>query len=217
MARFAKGILPKIARKALMPFLLLFLTVLLYDIYKLKIAPSLSPSLHNEIQKWCMTVFIISCSFILQRVAGALFQWYKETIADLTITRLDDELIPLLRRVVKIGIWIIATLIILPIFGFNISALVTTLGVASLAIALAAQDTIANVIAGFLLMIDKPFRIGDDIRLPTGERVTVLDIGVRRSRFLSEERSIIIAPNLDLSKSKIINYTYGSEYQSSSR
>ena len=50
MARLVKGILPKIAKKALMPFLLLFLAVLLYDIYKLKIAPSLSSSLHKEVQ-----------------------------------------------------------------------------------------------------------------------------------------------------------------------
>ncbi|MBU1997940.1 MAG: mechanosensitive ion channel, partial [Candidatus Omnitrophica bacterium] len=46
----------------------------------------------------------------------------------------------------------------------------------------------------------------------SGETVKVLDIGVRRSKFLSEEKAIIIVPNLELSKSKIVNYTYGQEY-----
>ncbi len=96
-------------------------------------------------------------------------------------------------------------------FGININALVAALGVSSLAIALAAQDTIANLIAGFLIMIDRPFKIGDRIKLPTGEMVDVLDIGIRRSKFLSEDKAIVIVPNLDLSKKKIVNYTYSEE------
>ena len=103
----------------------------------------------------------------------------------------------------------IALLVILPLYGVNINALIATLGVSSLAIALAAQDTIANIIAGFLIMVDRPFRIGDKIKIPSGEIVKVLDIGVRRSKFLSEDKAIIIVPNVNLSKSKIVNYTYG--------
>ena len=100
---------------------------------------------------------------------------------------------------------------ILPLYGVNINALIAALGVGSLAIALAAQDTIANIIAGFLIMIDRPFRIDDKIKLPSGEIVKVLDIGIRRSKFLFEDNAIIIVPNLDLSKSKIVKYTYGEE------
>ena len=80
-----------------------------------------------------------------------------------------------------------------------------------MAIALAAQDTIANIISGFMIMVDRPFRIGDRVKIPSGEVVDVLEIGVRRSKFLSQEKAIVIVPNLELSKSKIINYTYGEE------
>jgi len=125
--------------------------------------------------------------------------------------RLDDELIPLIRRTANVIIWVVALLVTLPLYGVNISALITALGVTSLAIALAAQDTIANVIAGFLIMVDRPFREGDSMKLPSGEKVIALEIGVRRSRFLAEDGSIIIVPNLDLSKSKIVNFTYGEE------
>ena len=62
-----------------------------------------------------------------------------------------------------------------------------------------------------MIMVDSPFRVGDKIKIPSGEVVTVLDIGVRRSKFLSEDNAIIIVPNLELSKSRIVNYTYGEE------
>ena len=63
-------------------------------------------------------------------------------------------------------------------------------------------------------MIDRPFCVGDSIKLPSGEEVKVLDIGIRRSKFISEDKAIFIIPNVDLSKSKIVNYTYGKELQS---
>jgi len=50
---------------------------------------------------------------------------------------------------------------------------------------------------------------GRPIKLPSGEKVKVLDIGIRRSKFASDDKAIIIVPNLDLSKSKIVNYAYG--------
>lgn len=162
-------------------------------------------------KKYFTATLIICIVFIIHRIVGAVFGWYRENLAVKTSSNLDDELIPLLRRVSKVALWVIAILIILPIFGVNINALIATLGISSLAIALAAQDTIANIISGFLLMVDRPFRIGDNIKLPSGELVEVLDIGIRRSKFLLQDKAIVIVPNLDLSKSKIINYTYGKE------
>ena len=84
----------------------------------------------------------------------------------------------------------------------------------SLAVALAAQDTIANLIAGFLIMVDQPFRVGDRIKLPSGEIVTVKEVGIRRSKFFLEDQAIIIVPNLDLSKNKIVNFSYMEEINS---
>ncbi|RLC35387.1 MAG: hypothetical protein DRZ76_00195 [Candidatus Nealsonbacteria bacterium] len=212
MERISKKISREIIKKAFLPVVIFLLIIILYLFYHLKIAPQISIALHQTLKKYLTTILITSVSFIIQRMFGGIFSWYKENIAAKTTSRLDDELIPFLRRFSKILIWIIALLIILPIFGVNISALIATLGVSSLAIALAAQDTIANIIAGFMIMVDRPFRLGDKIKLPSGEVVKVLDIGVRRSKFLSQDdNAIIIVPNLELSKSKIINYTYGQE------
>ena len=115
---------------------------------------------------------------------------------------------PLLDKLLRIAIWVIALLIILPFYGIDTTALITALGVSSLAIALAAQDSISNVISGLMIMIDRPFKVGDKIKLSTGEIVEVIDIGMRRSKFLAEDKAIVIIPNLELSKRKIVNYTY---------
>lgn len=180
-----------------------------YIYYRINIVSIISTKLHMELKKYIGTIFVISIAFILQTIFKAVLLWYHSNIASKTTTKLDDKLIPIMRRTLSVIIWIVALLVILPFFGVNISALVAVLGVGSLAIALAAQDTIANVIAGFMIMLDSPFEIGNKIKLPSGEVVEVLDIGIRRSEFLSEDKAIIIVPNLDLSKSKIVNYTYG--------
>ncbi|MFH1790764.1 MAG: mechanosensitive ion channel domain-containing protein, partial [Candidatus Omnitrophota bacterium] len=154
---------------------------------------------------------ILAVTLWVNRMVYGGLEWYKQNVVEKTESTLDDELFPLISKSAGIAIWTVAMLIVLAKMGLNINALITTLGVGSLAVALAAQDTIANIISGFLLMIDRPFRIGDEISLPSGERVKVLDIGVRRSKFAAENGSCIIVPNVDLSKSKIVNFSYGSK------
>ena len=211
MEKTSKKISWEIVKKSFLPVLIFLLIIVLYVFYRMKIAPGVPPEFHRNLTKYLSTAFIISIAFLIQRIVGGIFSWYKENIAVKIATKLDNELIPLLRKVCKVAIWIITLLIILPIYGVNISALIAALGVSSLAIALAAQDTIANIIAGFMIMVDRPFRLNDKIKLPSGEIAKVLDIGVRRSKFLSEDQAIIIVPNLELSKSKIVNYSYGQE------
>lgn len=211
MVEISKNATWQIIKKSFYPLVVFVLFIAGYVHYKLNIAPLISPGLHQELKKYIGTLFIICIAFIIQRVVDGSLSWYQENIAARTATELDEKLIPLLRRSLKVAIWVIALLVSLPLYGVNISALIAALGVSSLAIALAAQDTIANIIAGYLIMIDTPFRIGDKIKLPSGETAEVLDIGVRRSRFLSEDKAIIIVPNVNLSKSQVTNYTYGEE------
>jgi len=211
MAAISKNAGWEIIRKLLYPLVLFLLFIASYVHYKVNIAPIIPAQLHQELKKYIGTVLIICIAFIIQRIVDGFLSWYKGNVVAKTATELDDKLVPLLRRSAKVAIWVIALLVTLPLYGVNITALIAALGVSSLAIALAAQDTIANIIAGYLIMIDVPFRVGDAIKIPTGENVQVLEIGVRRSKFLSEDKAVIIVPNVNLSKSKIVNYTYGKE------
>lgn len=215
MEKVSKKVGWEIAKKIFLPILLFLLFLAIYLNYKIHLFPYISENLQKSIKRGLIAVLILIIGFIAQRIVSAVLAWYRENIASKTTTKLDDEAIPLIRKVLKVLVWIVALLMILPLYGINISALIATLGVSSLAIALAAQDTISNIISGFMIMIDSPFKVGDKIKIPSGELVTVLDIGVRRSKFLSEDNAIIIVPNLELSKSKIVNYTYGKERKAS--
>lgn len=202
----------QIIKRSILPLLIIIIISIVYFLHMFKFQAALSAEANNFILKALLVISILVVTFLAQRISSALFAWYSAHIAPRTKSTLDDEFMPLLRKLSNICIWIVGLLVLLTNIGVNIGALIATLGVGSLAIALAAQDTIANIIAGFLIMLDRPFLIGNEIKLPSGERVKVLDIGIRRSRFLSlEDNAIIIVPNLDLSKSKIINFTYGKE------
>ena len=75
----------------------------------------------------------------------------------------------------------------------------------SLAIGLAAQDTLANMFAGFTLMLDRPFRVGDRIQLSTGEVGDVEEIGMRATRIRTLDETILVVPNSLLVKERVVN------------
>jgi len=201
----------RMLKVSVMPLFVLALEFWLYSLYAVYIKNRVPESLQHISGRIFMVIITVTVTYFLGKVISGAFAWYGEKLAARTASKLDDEFLPLFAKISSIAIWTIAMILLLSKMGFNISALVATLGVGSLAIALAAQDTIANIISGFLIMIDRPFKIGDSIKLPSGEKVTVLDIGVRRSKFVAEDKSVIIVPNVDLSKSKIINYSYGKD------
>jgi small-conductance mechanosensitive channel len=104
---------------------------------------------------------------------------------------------------------VIGLIIILSHFAVDVSALVTTLGVGSLAIALAAQAALSDTISGFIIMIDRPFRIGDRIELlDLGTWGDVVDIGLRSSRIRTRDNRMVIVPNSVIGKSLIVNHSY---------
>jgi len=155
--------------------------------------------------------FVLVVTVVLIRIADSSIKYTMERQAQRTSSRLNEALFPLINRIVNILIALIALIIILHHFGQDVSSLVVSLGVGSLAIALAAQETIANMIGGFLIMTDRPFRVGDRIKLPSGEVGDVQEIGIRSTRILDFDNNLIVSPNADLIKGKIVNYSYPSE------
>ncbi len=150
-------------------------------------------------------------TFLLLRLVRIFTTWYARSVAARTESKIDDHLLPIAHRVMKIVIFVIAAVTILDHFKVDVKGLLAVLGVGSLAIALAAQDTIANMISGFIIMLDRPFREGDRVVLPSGETVDVYDIGIRSSKFLTFDNTLIVVPNNDLVKSKITNMSYPDE------
>lgn len=204
-------LIKKIFSKEFVPVGLLIIAIEVYILVYERLASVLLKEAIVNLDKWIFTVFTVIVTLLIQRLLIAAIDCYGENIAKKTETSLDDEFLPLAKKISILLLWVIVSLIILGRFGINTSGIIAALGVSSLAIALAAQDTISNIISGFLIIVDRPYRIDDTIKLPSGEKVKVLEIGLRRSKFLAEDGAIIIVPNLALSKSKVVNYTYGEE------
>jgi small-conductance mechanosensitive channel len=99
--------------------------------------------------------------------------------------------------------------ITLSYFGIDITAFAAALGIGGLAISLAAQDTLADAIAGFLILIDQPFRVGDRIEISgLGTWGDVVEIGTRSTRIRTRDNRLVIVPNSAIAKDQVVNYTY---------
>ncbi len=145
---------------------------------------------------------------ILLGIIREIINWRLDTISADGTSNLKLTLGPLTNKVVNILIGLIAIIVVLDHFGVNIGSLLVSLGVGSLAVALAAQDTLANMIAGFVILVDRPFRVGDRIELIPGMTGDVLEIGLRSTRVLNFDNNVIIIPNADLVKGRIVNHAY---------
>jgi len=96
--------------------------------------------------------------------------------------------------------------------GVNVMPFIAGAGVAGIAIGFAAKDTLSNLIAGVLLIVDRPFEVGDRIEVwtaPSGSATwgDVIDIGLRATKIKTTDNIIIIIPNNEIMKRDIINYT----------
>ena len=101
----------------------------------------------------------------------------------------------------------IGALTFLNLIGISVTPILASLGIGSLAVALALQDTLSNFFAGIYAAVDKPFKVGDFIRLESGEEGTLIDIGWRSSRILLTSNNVVILPNTKLMGSVITNYS----------
>lgn len=153
-------------------------------------------------------IIVLAVARLISRLIGAIFGWYMDEVSRKTQSNLTATIAPLTNKIISIVIFLTGVMIILEHFGVSIGSLLVSLGVGSLAIALAAQDTLANMIAGFVIMIDRPYRVGDRIQLPSGEIGDVTQIGLRSTHILNFDNNHVVVPNAEIIKSRLINYSY---------
>jgi MscS family membrane protein len=153
-------------------------------------------------------LFVSLITLLITRLIDTSLKYTIRRYASHASSALNTAILPLLNRLTIILTLFIAIVISLGHFGVDVSSLLVFLGGGSVAIALAAQETLSNMIAGFMIMIDRPFRVGDRIKLPTGEIGDVYEIGLRSSTILDFDNNLIICPNSELTKAKVVNYSY---------
>jgi MscS family membrane protein len=142
---------------------------------------------------------------VISSLAYNVISFYGRMIAGKTETDLDDRIIGLLEIGMKYIIWFIALLLILSTLEIDITPLIAGAGIVGLAFALAAQDIISNFFGGAMIMVDKPFKLGDRIQIDTfiGD---VVNVGPRSTRLQTLDYQLVTVPNSKMATSVIINY-----------
>lgn len=125
-----------------------------------------------------------------------------------TLKRLNVEksLHTFIKSTVQILLWFVAIVVVAGYLEFPVNSLLAVLGVAGLALSLALQGTLANLAGGMMVLVSKPFKVGDYIET-AGIGGTVEDIGLVYTRVKTADNKLIFVPNGEVSKEKITNYT----------
>ena len=164
------------------------------------------------LEKVFYAVLVMLMASFAKNVFDNVIPFLERKFAARTETKIDDVILDLFKNFSGVIIYTIGLFFALDLLGLNIMPLVAGAGVAGLAIGFAAKDTLSNLIAGILLIIDRPFEIGDRIEVwsaPTNSATwgDVVDIGLRATKIRTTDNIVIIIPNNEIMKRDIINYT----------
>jgi small-conductance mechanosensitive channel len=145
-------------------------------------------------------LWIASLTIMCMRMAGSLVRYYGDQVPGaLPVTTLTETL-------AELGILIIGILLTLTTLDFRITPILTALGVGGLAVALALQDTLSNLFSGFYVAVARQVRLGDYIKLNTGEEGYVTDIGWRSTTMRALANNYILVPNSKLAQAVVTNF-----------
>jgi small-conductance mechanosensitive channel len=153
------------------------------------------------------SVMAIVFVFILARIADVIVEIWGKEVATRTKSSLDDVLLPLFHKAIKVIFVVIGLMWVLDIWGVNIGPYLAGAGILGVVIGFGLQDSLKNIFGGVTLLLDKTYKIGDKVQLESGEVGTILDIGLRSTKMRTYDNEVIYVPNGYLANSRVKNYT----------
>lgn len=164
------------------------------------------------VEKIFHAVFIIVAAAPVKSFLIIFLEYLERNLAKRTQTDVDNIVIDLLNKFSGAIVYATAAIIALDVLGVNVMPFIAGAGVMGVAVGFAAKDTLSNLIAGILLIIDRPFEIGDRIEVwsaPAGSASwgDVIDIGLRATRIKTTDNIVVIIPNNEIMTRDIVNYT----------
>lgn len=148
-----------------------------------------------------LSIFFIL--FLVLKIVSVIFDALKKS-ADKTESKMDDQLLPVLQKIVVSVVWIIGLVYVLSYLNLNLTAILAGLSIGGLALALAAQDTVKNFFGSVMIFLDRPFQIGDWIHFDDVDGI-VEEVGIRSTRIRTFSNSLVYVPNAHLADATIDN------------
>jgi MscS family membrane protein len=148
---------------------------------------------------WLAFNIIILFYLIVDAIGVVMIQWSRKSS-----NGLENQLVPFATKTLKILVVILGILVLLQNLGINVMSLLAGLSLGGLALALAAQETFANLFGSITIFADGPFKVGDQIKIGDTEG-TVEEVGFRSTRIRTYYNSLVTLPNSVVAKEKIDN------------
>jgi MscS family membrane protein len=161
------------------------------------------PAAELWLHKIFVVILAVSLTYMLLKVTDLLVGLWRERGADLE-KGTNDQLFIVIRKGIKAFLLVIAVLVTMQNLGVNVTAAVASLSIGGLALGLAAQDTLANLFGAVAIFADKPFRVGDRIKLDAVDGM-VEGIGLRSTRVRNLDGHLVTIPNKTMGNATITN------------
>jgi len=168
----------------------------------------LDDNIEQLLQTSYFMLYLLVVLATVWRAGDFLVDWYITGNSENMNKNLVTQVVPMLKRLAHIALIIITGVVVAGYFGIDVLALSAALGLSGFALALAAKDTITNVISGFVLMVSQPFKVGDRIDVASlGSWGDVVEIGIRSTNVLMRDNRLVIVPNSAIVDNTVVNYS----------
>ncbi|MEM0449373.1 MAG: mechanosensitive ion channel [Methanomassiliicoccales archaeon] len=190
----------KIIRAPLFIFILSYGAVVSLEIL------NIDRDLVAEIEAAYKVILVLLVVWVVYKVYKEIVLYYAKEYAKKTETEIDDVVVPLMEKIGLIIIPTIGLMTILSMFGYDLTALLAGVGFLGIVVGFAAQSTLANFFAGLQLLADRPFKVGDILRLEGGSQLVVKHIGMRATKLYNPDTDeLVVIPNNEIANKQIIN------------
>lgn len=152
------------------------------------------------------SVLVVVWTDTISKVSHIVIDHLGSKMVERSRYKIDIATVPLFKNLSSIAVWFFGVAVLLHVWNLDLTPLLASAGIAGLAVAFAAQDTIAHLFGGLSIYFDKPFRVGDRIQLDSGDIGDVLEIGLRSTRIKTFDETVVVIPNKTVASSRIINY-----------
>ena len=149
---------------------------------------------------------VLTVTWLVSRILNSLISHVLTKLGDNKHESMVNDLAPILKKTLGFGIWSLGLIMALNNAGYDVGALLAGVGIGGIAMAMAAKDFVANIFGGITVFIDKPFRVGDRVKV-SGIDGTVTEIGIRSTRIRTLQGRTVTIPNNQFTNTVVENVT----------
>lgn len=182
------------------------LLIILLGVYTALIPLEIPVNILSFIDDVIFSLVIILFAIVFAKVADAFIDVWGSEWAEKTRSTIDNSLLSLMHKTSKVLFFVFCIILILKVWDVNVSGLLAGVGIAGIVLGLALKDSLANIFGGMSIVMDKSIKVGDKIKLGTGEVGVVRDIGLRSTKLRTLDNDTLTIPNGVLAQSVITNY-----------